>query len=478
MEIKVLNIESCLEQIPHFEKFRSVGELADLAECLRTDPAFDVREIGRSVGGVPIHHIIAGTGRTKALVVAGPHAMEPIGSLTVASLLDLLQRDVAGIRHIDVEWHVIPCIDPDGAILNEGWTQKPFTFENYIKNFYVQPISGMVDTTFPVRHKRLRWTEMTHEANILKGVIDEVMPDFFFSLHNAWIGGAHYFISQDIGGENYRRLYDLLDREGFPLQRRGVWSDLSREFADGVMEMFDVTKHYDYVEKSSDAPEDVANYGASSRYYLSQVKPSAVSFVVENGYIRHHDDESEALTGQNLRKLQLELDAGNRWLASIMLEEWEKIGEKVARDNPFYRSVAGGFSIPLSRQKIIDGGMPLSWYPTRTILETPQNDREMREADRFNACMITGGAFFLRLSYQLVRLLELTPADPEIARALARIKRAYDEVFASIGRHVDLDAFEVIPCDTLTRIQLGSGLIVLSAIIERNASASATIDNG
>lgn len=52
--------------------------------------------------------------------------------------MSLLSQGNRAPLRADVEWHIVPCIDPDGAILNEGWSQQPFTFQNFVLNFYLQ----------------------------------------------------------------------------------------------------------------------------------------------------------------------------------------------------------------------------------------------------------------------------------------------------------------------------------------------------
>jgi HEAT repeat protein len=90
----------------------------------------------------------------------------------------------------------------------------------------------------------------------------------------------------------------------------------------------------------------------------------------------------------------------------------------------------------------------------------------MTEGDRFNACMVNDGFFFPRASYQFVRLLKASPQTRAVRQAIERLERVFDEALARIASHVDFDAFEVINCDTLARVQLGSGLIVLNSILE------------
>ena len=462
----MIDVQAVLQQVPHFETFCSVAKLNERVEQLRADARFEVAVLGESREARPIHHIRFGRGRVKALFVAFPHCKEPICGLTVYSLLTLLHQGEGALCDADVEWHVVPCIDPDGAVLNEGWTQQPVTMDRYMRNFYVQPLTEQVDGSFPVRHKRLRWELPSHEARLLQGVLDRVRPDFYYTLHNAWIGGAFYHISRDIGREHYERLYALLEQQNFPLQRRPMWRGVCEQFSEGVVDTWTIRKHYDYLEKTLAAPEEVLRFGSSSWDYLEQIKPEALTFVTEMGYVLHPADTSERETGENLRRFKLRVDAESKYLGSILLEEWEKVRHEVDRLNPIHAAIVGGAVVP-DRAALIDGGRPMAMQPTQDVLFNPQHDRLMKEGDRFQACMVEGGFWFLCQSYQFVRLLKASRQTPAIRHAIERCDAAFDAALAEIKQHVDFGAFKAIPCDTLAKVQLGSGLIALNSLLER-----------
>jgi hypothetical protein len=462
----MIDVQAVIQNVPHFETFCSVAKLNELVERLRENSRFEVSLLGESVGGWPIHHVRFGRGSVKALFVAFPHCKEPIGGLTVFSLLTLLLQGQRQLCEADVEWHVVPCIDPDGAVLNEGWTQKPLTMDHYMRNFYVQPLTDQVDGSFPIRHKRLKWDRPSCIAGLLQSLLDRVRPDFFYSLHNAWTGGAFYHVSRDIGREHYERLYALLEQQRFPLQRRPMWRGVCAQFSEGVVDTWTIRKHYDYLEKTIHAPEEVLRFGSSSWDYLEQIKPDALTFVTEMGYVRHLADESERETAENLRRFKLRVDADSKYLGTLLLEEWERVKGEVDRSNPIYAGILGGAVVP-DRPALVDGGRPMAMQPTQDVLFNPQHDRVMKEGDRFQACMVEGGFWFLCQSYQFVRLLKASAQTPAIGKAIERCDAAFDQALAEIQRYVDFDAFEIIPCDTLARVQLGSGLIAVNSLLDR-----------
>src|SRR5262249_31488127 len=175
----MIDVEAALGRIPHFDTFLTLAQLHAQADRLAADPRFDVRVAGTSGEGRPIHHVTFGSGAVKALFVAGPQAQEPTGGLTASSLLHLLQHDDPSLRDADVEWHVVPCIDPDAALLNEDWYVEPFTFDHYMRNYYMQPRIDQVDFTFPVNYKDFVFDKPSTEAKVLLEILERVGPDFY-----------------------------------------------------------------------------------------------------------------------------------------------------------------------------------------------------------------------------------------------------------------------------------------------------------
>ena len=269
-------VDEVLAGTPHFDTFCSVAKLHELVERVRRDSRFSVRQAGTSVNGVPIHHIRFGDGAVKALVVGGPHAMEPIGSLAVYSLLSLLLDGAKGLTEADVEWHVVPCIDPDGALLNERWTQRKFSLESYVQGYFAQPRKRQVDFTFPISHGKLVFDRPSVEAQVLKGIIDGVLPDFFFSLHNlGFLGGAWCGVTRGIEARFGDQIRELIGRHGLLVQPQVTYSQTS--FGPGIRELPTMKGYYDHLVAHGLKlhKELLGEVGATSLEYFIGVKPNA-----------------------------------------------------------------------------------------------------------------------------------------------------------------------------------------------------------
>lgn len=462
----MIDVGAVLRDIPHFEKFCSVSQLHGLVGHLREDPRFEVRVAGSSVNGVPIHHVRFGKGKVKALFVAFPHPMEPIGGMTVFSLLTLLSRGHPALVNADLEWNIVPCIDPDGAILNEPWSQN-FSFESYLQNYYLQSARDQADMSFPISYKKLVVNQPSPEAQVLKSVIDVCLPDFYTTLHNTRVGGAFYLLSHDIEHKYHRQLYRLLEQERFPLQTRPPWKEVGARYGDGIGEVLFTRKIYDYLEQTTPSPEkyELIRYGGESWDYLAEIKPEALTFVAEMGCLRHPSDESEKDTGIDLRWFKLRIDADSKYLATVLLQKWEAVKDELDVTSPFYRSILGGTVLPV-KDEVVNGGWPMSRYPTRDILFNPKYDKTMTEGDLINVCVVDSGLYFVQWSYQFLRLLKTSRPTQRVQQAIARTQQAFDRVRAEIARHIDVNAFSIVERDTLARVQLGSGLIALNSVLE------------
>lgn len=460
----MINVHEVLPEMPHFDRFCSVEEVNGLAERLRDDPRFEVNIAGSSVNGVPIYHVRFGEGSVKALFPAGPHAMEPVGMLTVFSLMTLLHQGNRGLVAADVEWHFVPCIDPDGAIMNEGWTLQPFTLESYVQNFWAQPRPEQVDFSFPVKHKKLRFEQASKEAQVLKGIIDQVMPDFYYSLHDYSLpmGGTWFALSHDIGEAYYQQIYDLLKQESVTLQPEapsGV-----HLLAAGMRLNPSVIRWYDHLEAQGLPIADEllhGRIGASSHDHLEMIKPSALSFTSEIPHGQHPWDASQRETGQSLRQLRLRLDADNKFLATVILEEWDKAREDLEPTSPHHRKILR--ELIEQRDRLHEG--ITEWYvqPIQTLLFDRSLAKPATEAevvDAYNRTML-----FLCNAYSFVRLLMDSRQSPRVREATARLEHIFQEALKDVRESIHYARLEVLDCDRVARVQLGAGLIALNSVL-------------
>jgi hypothetical protein len=65
--------------------------------------------------------------------------------------------------------------------------------------------------------------------------------------------------------------------------------------------------------------------------------------------------------------------------------------------------------------------------------------------------------------------LKASTQTPAVMGATERLESLFDEALGEIAQQIDFDQVEVIDCDALARVQLGSGLIVLNALLETHS---------
>ncbi|WP_248958843.1 M14 family zinc carboxypeptidase [Sphaerisporangium perillae] len=213
-----MDVREQMRRVPELDRFPSVDEMhAELDRLAARYPGLvRVRRIGTSRLGEPLRALTLGTGTRDALVIGGPHPNEPIGSLTVSELTRLLCED-AGLREgLGYRWHLIACVDPDGARLNEGWYARPGDRRHYARHFYRPAWKDQVEWTFPIAGDGYVFDRSLPETEALMRLMDEVRPAFVYSLHNGEYNGAFYYLNRR-DPVLAARLTELPGLEGIPL---------------------------------------------------------------------------------------------------------------------------------------------------------------------------------------------------------------------------------------------------------------------
>ncbi|MGW4879314.1 M14 family zinc carboxypeptidase [Streptomyces sp. NPDC004262] len=171
-----------------------------------------LHRIGTSRAGAPLWLLSIGHGSRHTLVVAGPHANEPVGGATVLRLADRVLADPRYTDDADVTWNLLLCLDPDGARRNEGWLAGPYTLGHHFRNFFrpgflEQPEwlpDGADAAALP-------------ETRALLDLQDELRPFLQFSLHGVDIGGGFVELTDDLPGLA-PRLAHTASRLGIPVE--------------------------------------------------------------------------------------------------------------------------------------------------------------------------------------------------------------------------------------------------------------------
>jgi hypothetical protein len=169
-----------------------------------------LRRVGTSRAGTPLWLLSVGHGSRQALVVAGPHANEPVGGATVLRLAERVLADPRLSEGADATWNLLLCLDPDGSRRNEGWLPGPYTLGRYFRNFFrpgfLEQPEWLPDGAAGAR---------LPETRALLEVQDELRPFLQCSLHGVDVGGGFVELTRDLPGLA-RRVAHTAARLGIP----------------------------------------------------------------------------------------------------------------------------------------------------------------------------------------------------------------------------------------------------------------------
>jgi hypothetical protein len=267
--------ESIVEEVPDYETFFTVDELNSSSERLakKYPSKVKISEIGKSRKKEKIQALRIGKGRKIALLFAFPHPNEPIGSMTLEYLSWRLVEDKS-LDELNYTWFIVKCSDPDGARLNEGWFKGPYTPQHYALNYYRPPGFQQIEWTFPIKYKTLVWDKPIPETRALMKVMEEVKPQFMYSLHNSGFGGVYFYVSSRCKSL-YAKFQNLAESERLPLHLGEPEAPYMKKLAKAIFKMPTSIERYEFLKRHSQKdPAEIINYGTSSDDYARRVAGS------------------------------------------------------------------------------------------------------------------------------------------------------------------------------------------------------------
>ncbi|MET7378875.1 M14 family zinc carboxypeptidase [Streptomyces sp. NPDC005526] len=200
--------------LPPLLRYPSVDELGARAAALvaRRPEKARLRRVGTSRAGTPMWLLSVGHGDRQALVVAGPHANEPVGGATVLRLAERVLAEPGTGGDGDVTWNLLLCLDPDGSRRNEGWLTGPYSLGRYFRNFF-RP--GFLEQ--PEWLPDGAGAAALPETRALLDLQDELRPFLQCSLHGVDVGGGFVELTRDLPGLP-QRVAHTAARLGIPLE--------------------------------------------------------------------------------------------------------------------------------------------------------------------------------------------------------------------------------------------------------------------
>lgn len=453
-----MKIDRILERVPDYRDFSTVDELAAATRRLAQGHPGRVRlvSIGRSTDGEEISMVRIGRGPEQLLFFACPHPNEPIGAMTLDALASQLVSDptLCGDRHT---WNLIPCIDPDGTRLNEGWFKGPFTITQYAAHFYRPASVDQAESTFPVAYKDYEFWRPIPETQALMTAITGLRPRLVYSLHNAGVGGGYYYVWPHAPqiDDALRRL--MVDR-GVPLSLGEPEVPWAVPFSPAVYRSTTLADVYDFHEAHGrDDPGREMRGGETSCGFARSVS-CAAHLICELPYF--HDEriaDSTTLSISRREAVLRGLDA-SRDMIEFLVE----------------------LAHCLEGRLTLSGRLPTAarLQAEETVAWTRAKRLWAEESAAAGEPATVAHAFDSRSVVRFYLLLIVGMARRALAAERAfspcrLIDSAYDEISERFDRWAteleDEIRYRVFPIKTLVEIQLGAALHVLDTLSARGS---------
>lgn len=190
-----------------------------------------LRPYGYSRQGEALLALELGRGPHRILAYAFPQPDEPLGGIATLHLAHLILKEEALFR--SARWLLLPCVDPDGARRNEGWFSRPLDLANYARRHFRPPEGEQIEWTFPSDDPAWPWGRPLPETEALRSLLDAFRPETLVPLHNALLGGAYAFLSEEVA-ELAPELPSLWERYGLPTHRGEAELPFAPTLAPGV----------------------------------------------------------------------------------------------------------------------------------------------------------------------------------------------------------------------------------------------------
>ncbi|MFI0480098.1 M14 family zinc carboxypeptidase [Actinomadura sp. 9N215] len=429
--------------VPETHAYPPVDELlAAFRELAGRHPGLVTeRRIGTSTLGEPLYSFTVHDGTATAdddayVVVGGVHPNEPVGAVTTLHLATTLCEEPELRARFGGAWHIVPCIDPDGARLNEGWFAAPADKRVYGRHFYRPAGRQQVEWTFPFAYKKAYFDRVLPETLALMRLIDATRPRFLTTLHNCEAGGVYYYMNRPAPG-----LFGVLDAipasVGMPLATGEPEAAHIPRYAPAVYGCIDMKEAYDYLEDLGvDAAANIE--GSSSAAYAERY--GTFYFVTEVPHWSHPDAGDATPTEKRYAHVVRRRARGLADTGAFLTRVLDAARPHLTIPSPFLRAV-GDFAASLTEAA-----------GTETARADDLPDRAATVSEIY-ACETSVHSSRIRFGGMLLRTLN---AEVVAGTATVEVRRCHDELlktYETWEREADPVTGDPIPIATLAGIQ-------------------------
>lgn len=449
--------QELLDNIPDYKEFLTVDEMdANSKKLAEEHPeCVELFEMGKTRAEHPLLCLKIGNGSHVGLMFGCPHPNEPIGTMLLEYFTRQLAENKELREELDYTWYVVKAWDADGLRLNEKWLKGPYTLYEYSRNFFRPAGHQQVDWTFPIDYKDLHFHNPIPETSAMMKLIEDIRPEFIYSLHNAGFGGVYWYLTRQTP-ELYDQMREVARRQEVPLNLGEPEAPYCVSWSPAIYKALGIRQDYDYMEKYGvENVGDVLKCGTCSADFSEQLCNS-FTLLTELPYFydKRITDLSESKTKRGdaiLQKMDWN-DESNKFILDTMAISQKYMDEK----NPFLLA-------------LIAFTESASGEATRKMVEQdPEYQKMATVAEEFDNLLIS--KFYKTLSYgMLIRaneseLEKMKAAGEQNPEKEAAFQKAFDlavEAHKKLSDELEEKIhYEVVPIRKLVRIQLECGLMM------------------
>lgn len=458
-----MNFQSVVANVPDYKAFLTVDEMDESCRKLANEfpDLVTVFEAGKSRKGHSILCMKIGDGPKNALCFACPHPNEPIGAMTLEYFSRALAENDELREGLGFTWYMIKCIDPDGVRLNENWFKGPFNVYTYAKNYF-RPIGyEQVEWTFPIDYKELHFHNPLPETQALMNLIQEIKPEFMYSLHNAGFGGAYWYLSHDLP-ELYEGLRESAIKQGIPLNLGEPEEPFITKFSPAIFKNMTIAEAYDFIETFSGEKPNIKN-GTSSSDYAAGVA-DCVTLLTELPYF--FDSRIEDLSEGEITRKEAILQGVKQSQAHFarLDQLLTEVRPYICEENPFVKLVEEVI------QYIKEGSdAKINWAESNPEFEKNASIAEI--FDNLQAAKFYNGLYLgltvRTCEYEIERFRQQKNKEEMALSKLMATCEKGQQFLKEYCENLDCELdYTAIPIQKLVRIQVESGLLVANYIRE------------
>lgn len=435
-----------LNEIKNYKEFLTVNELdKSLFNLCRRK---EILLLGKSNKGHKIYCAKLGKGEENALIFGFPHPNEPIGSLTCLSLIKLIKS------HKDLQevytWYIVPCADPDGAKLNEGWFKGKFSIKKYVYNYYRPPNFLQAEWAFPVRYKGYSFSKSPKHNKSLKKLIDEIKPSINYPLHNAGFRAAFFLISKPMPSDSYKEIIALCKKLSIPLDMGEPEAPFMKIFKKPIYRVPFFEEFYDFLEKNGLDPKKNTEGGQASIDYVIKLNPSSFGIVGEIPYIYDNKISNNFPTRKSKREIL-------RKRYSDEIENFDFIFDNlnvngINKNSDFYVMLKNIANWKARREASLND------------LDSAKYSKKATVAEKFDSEVISPFYSVLNLG-AFFRLLSESRQTKDVKYITEETRKRINDTVDFIDKNSD---YKIIPIKNLIQLQIGCLLIFMKYLNKNN----------